>query len=386
MMNYQKRLYRVIALLIISLVVTVLVASLALAKRDASIYPGNLSAGPVDLGNLTRAEALHKLENITESLEIVFVVSHGHYPMKLRDMGVQLNAEATINKIDAIMENWSLLDHSIHRGKNQVVIPVWEYDFAKLHQSLNNLALSTYREAVDARLLLHGDQLLYCPEKEGSQIDAQLSASLMTESLNKGQFKVVLPEKFIKPALTSLRINQVKELLSVQAVPVKGDYWQGINNEWAVPGKVILPGESAYINIIIDPSAENAENGVEAWHEALTRSAFEAGLVYDADDMQMHNPTNKTAALFITRENDLWLIRIYGQQNEAGKKITLSRTYAPFLTDIPEKESERIQKIYRHEFVGNKLQNTELLGKVPLVHIGRNSDDNTIDNENTQYK
>lgn len=387
MMNYQKRVYGVIALLIFGLVVTILVASLALEKRDASVYPGNLHAGPVYLGNLTRTEALHKLEDTSESLEVTCIVTHGNYPLKLRDIGVQLNAEATLNMINSSMEGWSLFDHSIHRGKKQMVVPVWEYDFDKLLQSLDNLALSSKREAVDARLMLHGDQLLYYPEQEGSQIDAQQAVSIMTELLNEGQFKVILPEKSITPTLTSVKTSRVQELLSVQAVPISGDYPEENSTGWAVPGKVILPGESIYINMFIDASTENAEDVVALWHEALARSAFDTGLIYKIDDMQMYNPSDEPAALFITRENNLWLIRIYGQQNETGKKTTLSRTYAPFLTSKTGKENQgNHQKLYRHEFVDSKLQTTELLKAALSADNAPSTDNNNLDHENTIYK
>ena len=92
--------------------------------------------------------------------------------------------------------------------------------------------------------------------------------------------------------------------------------------------KIILPGESAYINISIDASSEDAEAMVELWHQALARSALDAGLVYEAGDMQMYNPGTEPVAVFINRDHNSWLIRIYGH-NETGEKITFSHVPIP---------------------------------------------------------
>lgn len=388
MMNYQTRVYLVSLLLIVSLVVTVSVASLALAKRDAFVYPSNLYAGPVYLGHLTRAEALQKLEeSITESLEVTCVLSHGDFPMKLRDMGVQLNAEATIKKIDAIIESWSPLHHTLHRGKKHIVAPVWEYDFDKMRQSLYNLALSKHRPAVDARLILCGDQLVYYPEQEGTQIDAEMSVNIVTQFLNAGQLKVTLPEKPITPTLISINTSRIQELLSVRAVPDHEKFPTGEDTGWAVPGKIILPGESAYINISIDASSEDAEAMVELWHQALARSALDAGLVYEAGDMQMYNPGTEPVAVFINRDHNSWLIRIYGH-NETGEKITFSRTYTPLVTSSTGAgEKPRIQQLYRHELKGDQLQATELLGEKLPSHMAHSTEpDGKVNQEATVYK
>lgn len=47
MKQFRKTVYPVLALLLCSLVMTVIIASLLLAQRDASVYPGNIYAGPV---------------------------------------------------------------------------------------------------------------------------------------------------------------------------------------------------------------------------------------------------------------------------------------------------------------------------------------------------
>ena len=239
-----------------------------------------------------------------------------------------------------------------------------------MRQSLYNLALSKHRPAVDARLILCGDQLVYYPEQEGTQIDAEMSVNIVTQFLNAGQLKVTLPEKPITPTLISINTSRIQELLSVRAVPDHEKFPTGEDTGWAVPGKIILPGESAYINISIDASSEDAEAMVELWHQALARSALDAGLVYEAGDMQMYNPGTEPVAVFINRDHNSWLIRIYGH-NETGEKITFSRTYTPLVTSSTGAgEKPRIQQLYRHELKGDQLQATDLLGeKLPSTWL-----------------
>lgn len=367
MMNNRKRLYRIIAWLMIGLVVTVFVASLALARRDASVYPSNLYAGPIYLGSLTRAEALQKLQedSVAESMELSCLIGQGSYSFKLIDLGIRLDSAATLSKVEAIVADWSLLNHSIYRGKNQVVAPVWKYDYDKLRQSIHNQTLSKKKEAVDARIVLHGEQLLYYPEQQGTQIDAELAVKFTTELLNDGQFKVIWPETTIAPSITRQQISSITELLSVQAVPASSEYPITRIKGWAEPGKVILPGQS--VSISIDAYGEKGLTRLAQWQEALNLVASEAGLIYEATDQQLYNPNEDVVALFINQipENDLWLIRIYGQPQHDSKKVAISNTYTPFVTSAMVAEHREVKpSFYRHEFVDNKLQDTKLLGEL----------------------
>jgi vancomycin resistance protein YoaR len=387
MMNNRKRLYRIIAWLMIGLVVTVFVASLALARRDASVYPSNLYAGPIYLGSLTRAEALHKLQedSVTESMELTCIIGQDSYSLKLIDLGIRLDSVATIKKIETIVADWSLLSHSIYRGKKQVVAPVWMYDDDKLRQSIHNRTLSMKKEAVDARIVLHGEQLFYYPEQQGTQIDAELAVKFTTELLNDGQFKVIWPETTIAPRITRQQISSITELLSVQAVPASSEYPVTQITGWAEAGKVILPGQS--VSISIDAYGENGLTQAIQWQETLSMVASEAGLTYEAVDQQLHNPYEDAVALFINQipENDLWLIRIYGQPRDDSKKVAISNTYTPLVTSATASDDREIKpSLYRHEFVDNKLRDTKLLGEV--VPTDPPSTVYTSDKNSTQNK
>ena len=383
MMNKHKRPYRIIAWLMIGLVVTVLVASLALARRDASVYPSNLYAGSIYLGNLTRAEALHKLQesNVAETMELIYIIGLDSYSLKLADLGIRLDSAATLSKIDTTVSDWSLLDHGIYRGMKQVVTPVWKYDHDKLRQSIYNLTLAQKREAVDARIMLHGEQLLYYPEQQGRQIDAELAVSLTSKLLKEGQLKVIWPETTIAPRITRQEISSITELLSVQAVPVSSEYPVTPVTGWAIPGKVILPGQSVAISI--DAYGEKGLTKAVQWQEALKLAASEAGLIYEAVDQQLYNPTQDVVALFINQYpgSDQWLIRIYGQPHSGGKKVAISKTYSPFLTSPKAVEERQVPpNLYRHEFIDHKLQDTQLLGELAPVGTPRpvGSSDKTI--------
>lgn len=385
-MKYSKRLYQVIAILLCGLVVSFLTASLVLAKRDASVYPGNLYAGPIYLGNMTRAEALDKLQddNTAASLSIDCIIGQDIYTLKLKDLGIKMDAPATINKIDSQIGEWSLVSHSLNRGKKLVVTPVWEFDYDRLQQSLNNLALSKNKEPVDARVVLVGNYLLHLGEQYGAQIVPDLAVDLITEILNEGKLKVILGEKPIPPAITRSQIMPIEELLSVQAVPGSSKDQEVSDTSWAVPGKIILPGDSIPIGIMVDAHAEDGQYIVAKWQEALSTAAREAGLVYEAADQELFNPTDQPAALFITQEEEMGLIRIYGQQNPSGSRITISRSYRPLLTPSAvawnQEENRAGEKIYRHKFVRSQLQATEQLEFIADAVPGMNSSSNGFTN------
>lgn len=70
---------------------------------------------------MTRAQAWQKLEseNNAGSLSIDCIVGQDIYKLKLKDLGIKLDAVATIQKIDNEIGKWSLLSHSLNRGKNR---------------------------------------------------------------------------------------------------------------------------------------------------------------------------------------------------------------------------------------------------------------------------
>lgn len=381
---FRKRMYRYVAILICGLMVNIFVASLLLAKWDASVYPGNLYAGPIYLGNMTRAGALHKLQdyNTAASLSIDCIVGQDIYQLKLMDLGVKLDAKATIEKIDSQIGRWSLLEHSLKRGKKLMIPPIWEYDYDRLRQSLNNLAVSKFKEPVDAGVMLVGDCLLHRSEQYGAQIIPDLAVDSLIATLNEDQLKVVLPEKTISPNITRSQITNIEELLSVQAVPIGSKYQAASEASWAVPGRIVLPGKSIPIDLMLDASAENGQELVANWQEALSRAAEEAGLVYKVTDQELLNPTDQPVALFITRDKELGLIRIYGTQKNSEPKITISRTFRPLLTSSatagePEKSMSG-EIIYRHRFVDGQLRATERLEYSAVAAFGHKTGINGI--------
>ena len=117
--------------------------------------------------------------------------------------------------------------------------------------------------------------------------------------------------------------------------------------------------------------------------QALKLAASEAGLIYEAVDQQLYNPTQDVVALFINQYpgSDQWLIRIYGQPHSGGKKVAISKTYSPFLTSPKAVEERQVPpNLYRHEFIDHKLQDTQLLGELAPVGTPRpvGSSDKTI--------
>jgi hypothetical protein len=372
MKQFRKTVYPVLALLLCSLVMTVIIASLLLAQRDASVYPGNIYAGPVPLGNLTRAQAWQKpeSENNAGSLSIDCIVGQDIYELKLKDLGIKLDAVATIQKIDNEIGKWSLLSHSLNRGKKQVIPPVWIYDRNRLEQSLDNLAVAKYKEAVDARVVLVGDYLLHQSEQYGVQIVTDKAADLLADALNKGKLTVELPVRNIPPSITRSQINGIKDLLSVQAVPLSSNYPSGDDASWAFPGRIIMPGESIPISLMIDASAEDGQETIGKWQAALSAAAEEAGLVYKISDQELSNPTEQPVALFITQEEELGLIRIFGQQKDSSSRLSISRTYRPLIASVVaggQSENGPDQRIYRHSFTDGRLQITELLEYSPAA-------------------
>jgi aspartyl-tRNA(Asn)/glutamyl-tRNA(Gln) amidotransferase subunit C len=139
-------------------------------------------------------------------------------------------------------------------------------------------------------------------------------------------FKVAISEKQVEQVayLARLKITEQEKQLFAQQLTAILEYVEKLNElntEQVEPLHHILPIYNVFRDDEVKPSV--------AREEILARSALDAGLVYEAGDMQMYNPGTEPVAVFINRDHNSWLIRIYGH-NETGEKITFSRTYTPF--------------------------------------------------------
>ena len=121
MADYKKYMARIILLMAIAVILSLWLASLALAKRDAVIYPSNISVGGVSLAGLDHDEATALLAQrlpTSHGRQLLLQLTSRQLYIPFDQVGIAYDIPATLNQIE---DSWhqkgmGVFKHSIARG------------------------------------------------------------------------------------------------------------------------------------------------------------------------------------------------------------------------------------------------------------------------------
>lgn len=383
MIKPVEKTLRATTLVVLSIIAVITLASLALAERDASVYPGNLYADSVSVGHLNRKQAEIRLQQAMDDgvFQRVFQVNQKRVALSLHDLGIRMNTEATLDRMEAVVAGWTWLDHSVERGSDHHLSPVFDYDDEDLEQRWAALALRWNQPAVGAQVHLEGDRLIYTAEQPGYRVDVPAAVKAVQKSLTTaGQEAIELPTTELHPEVTLEQIKEIKDLLAVQALSVGEDERDRFSASWQqVSGVVILPGDTALLSMKGLVGAGISESS-RPWSEVIADTCREAGIIYEPSSGEIRNPGSTPVFVAVSREPNLVLVRVFGTQIAGHHRLVITREHRPFIP-LPRRLSNpaapdltRLQagngslfhqsmQVYRNELEGNRLVKRTLLGK-----------------------
>ena len=263
------------------LVVTLLLLGTAdlAAGATATLYyysdmllPGtSVSTLDLPLGGLTQTEAIATLE--AEWAQQTVTLTNGSAPVQivpLSELGIVLDAPATIEQAHAQGRTPAALWQSVRRGQLVVAEPIWAFDPQQAEAFLQQLAPSLTIAPADATLHVENGQVLTTPPVAGQQLDVTASlAALQNQSGLLLQTRTLpLVTTAVSPAITDVSTAKAEiEQLLGQVLIVQG--YDPIYNEtvtWELNNDIW----SVWLNVSLD------EQGDVEWR--LNEAAAEAHL------------------------------------------------------------------------------------------------------------
>ncbi len=255
--------------------VVVALVGLAFAGSPTRLAEGVTVAG-VDVGGLTRAEALRLLEQRAAAVAkepIVFTAGDRQFPIKASTLGVEANWAAALDS--AVSEGQGFAPVRGYKRLQtrffgaEIAPPAQAYT-AALEYKLAGLASEIDRAHVEAKLVRRGLAVLVVPGQTGLRLDREAAADVVVRSLarlDRGR-QVPLPVTVDQVQVTSDELAPAaRDARTALSAPVRLSYgptsWR--LPRWRIAKLLSLPRNGASELAIAGP-------GANAWFAQLRKS------------------------------------------------------------------------------------------------------------------
>lgn len=327
MVDSEKSIIRIIVLVVIAITLTIILASLALAKRDASIYPSNVSVGGIKMTGLSRGEAEDILAErlpISYSQELQLKLPSRTLFIPFNEIGISYDIPATLDLIDSSLHQKGLngiLQHSIFRGTSHNLVPQLSWNQGMLQKKLYDSKKLYDQPAINARILYNKDYFEYISHKNGYVINVSASLDKIENSLQKGlSGPVSLVVSEIYPRVKLEDVKQVRDMLGVSICRIESSEAISGNLVIALNGSLIMPGESFALIEVIKP-IETGTCGLTLINNILDQVCSQAGIKVISTPVKFVNNLEHPILIIANIEGNNLIIKLFGNQTIKGKKI-----------------------------------------------------------------
>lgn len=338
MTDARKMSLKFITLAVSAVAVTLIIVSLALAGRDTNRYPSNVSIAGVSVANLNKEEARQVLsKNMASSWgkDLTLDFRGKNILIPLEELGISYDLDATLGKADKILfkaeDSSTILQHSLIRGKEQTITPVFIWDKESLYSKLLELKKENDQAAVNARILYHNEYLEYIAHKNGYAIQVNSSMKDIAEALDNGFLgPIKIDSSEILSRVRIEDVESVKDNLGVNASTLKLASDEAKLLLDRLNGVIIMPGDKMSLFGDWDganPGGESNRNislplAIQKQIEnSIYKACQQAGLDIDASVIANNLKHPVLLTLFI--EGNTLLVKIIGCQTDPGKEIKL---------------------------------------------------------------
>jgi len=243
---------------IASVLVCLIFASLALARRDATTYPSNVWAGGVAIGGLNQEEALSALTDGAKAINNLDLrLPDKNLSIPLKELGIQYDCQATLAAVDKSLYDGkgllSLLRHSIVRGDRQVIAPVFQWNARVLKEKLLEIKKKNDKPALDARILYSNSYIEYVSHSNGYSIDIDQSTNQIIQALQQGSLaELSLSINETHPRVKLDDIKELKGVIGLNVVFLPGNPNQYTPALQSINGLIVMPDDSIDMRSLAD--------------------------------------------------------------------------------------------------------------------------------------
>lgn len=350
MVDSGKYVARIVLLLVVAVMLTLFCASLALAKRDANVYPSNIAVGGVKLAGLSRDKAADILvEQLPAGCgrQLLLQTPSRSLSLPIDQVGIAYDIPATLAKIDVSLQPEGIagiFQHSIARGNTQDIVPEINWNRTLLQKYLVDIKNNYDQPAVNARILYSNDYLDYIGHKNGYSINIAASLDSICTSLQKGSLgPIPLVTSETHPRVRLEDIKEVKDILGISMGKINQPLADFNTLLEICNGSIIMPEEEFSLAQIIGARQVKINNSaLAAVNDTLYRACSQAGLALVEPGSSLKNKLEHPVLIASFNEGNSFVIKIFGCQTEVGKEIKFITEKEELASGVQMKVNKRL--------------------------------------------
>ncbi|MDD4550385.1 MAG: peptidoglycan binding domain-containing protein [Syntrophomonadaceae bacterium] len=332
MTQTRKKLSRVILLVTAAIILTLLITSLALAKRDSYVYPSNIIVGGVSLANLTQGESFYSLQREMShawGTQLKLTLSDKSVNLTMDEAGISYDYQATLRKAENILPETKgirgAFNHILIRGKSQKITPVLTWDKEIIYKELLEIKHDYDKKPVNARIMYNHDVLDYIPHKNGYSININESLNRISAALSRGSLgPVELSVIENSPRVKLEDIKTVKDILGINVGQLQiTTASEMVSTSNALNGLIIMPGDSFSLVDFTRNNGVHWEPGniaLNQLQEIFVKTGLQAGLKI-TPDAHLYNNLQDPVLIITELQETRLVVKVFGCQTEKGKEI-----------------------------------------------------------------
>ncbi len=282
-MKGRKKIIYIFFLMLAVTIISVAGGLLALYFGTSGRVPVKVFAGSVDIGGLTRQEAVKKVkENYDSFLKDNFLTINystgnfkNEFKIKYSDIDAEVNADSTVDKIYGKKggELFKALIESYFISKNRIITPDILFNKGKLAERLEELSAIIYKEPKNANIYLIDGKITKEPEENGLKLDVNNAVKKVGDEIGthfnkplefktENQFELSVQE----PEFTLENLKDAEAVISSYTTEIKSFELENsirlaanaINKVWVLgkSEKSADPGEFSFNKCL------SSENGI----------------------------------------------------------------------------------------------------------------------------
>ncbi len=367
MTGVNRFILKVISLLLLAVCLSVVLVSMALAKRDEAIYPSNVAVGGISIANLNHEYARERLANEMgekweHSLKLKIDKNDALVSIPISDLGIEYNLDASLQKVDDYLAQpaqlGSPLQHAVIRGETIDIPPVLDIkDINLINNKLLEIKKNLDKPATDARVLYTKGYLEYLVHANGFTVDLEASRQVILKAISQGSLGPV--SLVVKDLYPKVKAEDIKNINSLIGVSVSGLEASQIGDPIAkhlllkINGTIVMPGDEFSINTAINEALPADKEVATRYQQMLLKvsntmaNACQSARLSigsaDPGNFKFSNNLANPIMIYIAIEDDKMLVKIFGCQTDKNKEIVLIKEQTVISPEIEVKIDRKLK-------------------------------------------
>ena len=285
MKNINKKIY--IALGIILFISIIGVGSLSVSINGKKICK-NTYVNNINIGNLTKTQAIEKLESLYKLSNIEFKYNNNTFKLDPNKINFNYDIDKTVDNAFSINRNGTFIENikktiSSFIGKKNIINLSINYNEENLKSYIDSLAKKINVSVKNATISIQGSNIEIHKDEDGIELDKDKSFAYSIKELERGNTTIELVVKNIQPDIKEENLENIDTVLGTYSTKFDSSV-TGRSHNVALAAKstsdiLLMPGESfSYNNHTGDRSISNGYKNAPVIVQGVVQEGIGGGV------------------------------------------------------------------------------------------------------------